>query len=201
MKVFLLNSEDILNTVENAKLFVGVAPFWYSKERGDETKLSDKQYEAKTKNVSMMCSNKAACEMHILRQEIARQVLGKGVDIFGRFNGGEYIKHKSMSLKDYRFQIVIENDIKPYYFTEKITDCFAAHTIPIYVGASKIAEFFNEDGIIVLSKEEALDMEKVLVRLTEKEYERRIPAIIDNYNKVLKYRSLNDYLYETLKKA
>ena len=72
-------------------------------------------------------------------------------------------------------------------------------TIPVYLGASKIGQFFNEDGIIKIDKD--CDIEKVLVQCTKEEYEKRQKAVIENYYKALKYFNLNDYLYETLFKG
>ena len=36
-------------------------------------------------------------------------------------------------------------------FTEKITDCFMTGTIPIYYGIENIGDYFNPDGIILLT--------------------------------------------------
>ena len=47
--------------------------------------------------------------------------------------------------------LIIENDITPYFFTEKITNCFISQTIPVYLGATQIHKFFNTDGIITIS--------------------------------------------------
>lgn len=63
--------------------------------------------------------------------------------------------------KKYKFSIAVENFSYPYYCTEKITDAFRAHTIPIYYGDPKIGEYFNEEAFVNLhnynSFEDALD--------------------------------------------
>jgi hypothetical protein len=45
---------------------------------------------------------------------------------------------------------VIENDRAPNYFTEKLIDCFALGTIPIYWGCPNIGDFFDARGIITM---------------------------------------------------
>lgn len=50
--------------------------------------------------------------------------------------------------KKYRFTIAFENDSVPNYSTEKLTDAFAAKTIPIYWGDPNIALHFNTDSFI-----------------------------------------------------
>ena len=50
---------------------------------------------------------------------------------------------------------------------------------------------------MILIEEKDLDsIEKVLKQCTVEEYERRIPAILDNYGRVQKYLNMQDYLYE-----
>ena len=193
-------SEKLLNKLDNAILFPSCATVWYSKEYyngiQDPVQLDENLYQKKTKNISMICSSKLFTEMHKIRHKIASDALKTGkVDLFGGFLNGKMFAYKSSTLKDYRFQIVVENDITPYYFTEKIMDCFASQTIPVYLGATKINNFFNEDGIIKIDKD--VDIEKVINNLNETEYQNRINAVKENYKKVMKYLNINDLLYET----
>ena len=75
-------------------------------------------------------------------------------------------------------------------------NCFAAQTIPIYLGATEINKFFNAGGIITFKLEDVDHFEDILKQCTEKEYERRLPAIIDNYNRVINnYDNSIDYIY------
>jgi len=190
-------SEDHLNTISNAKLFVSCATVWYGNEKGSNVTLSPNQYKEKTKNISMICSNKVMTYFHSVRHRFAFNSLQSGkVDIFGTFNGGAYLEFKSDSLRDYRFQIVVENDISAYYFTEKILDCFVSMTVPIYLGATRISDFFNSEGIIFISEKDSDNINKIVGRCDEKLYEDMLPAIIDNYNKALRYLNVYDRLYE-----
>ncbi len=193
-------SEKLLNSLSNAKFFPSCASMWYGKEvfEGipDKTVLDEKAYAGKTKNISMVCSAKKYTPMHIIRHRFAADAQASGmVDVFGGFAGGQWMPYKSLSLAEYRFQIVVENDIKPYYFTEKIIDCFAAMTIPVYLGASRIGDFFNPDGIITIEKDTS--MELILKRCTPEFYEEHLAAVKENFVKSLRYRSVDDLLYET----
>lgn len=192
-------SEKLLDTLDNAKFFPSCASMWYGKEifngKKDSTTLDSKIYLSKTKNISMICSAQYTTEMHRFRHAVANSALATGkVDLFGGFRIGGCFDYKSKTLKDYRFQIVVENDIKPYYFTEKIIDCFASMTIPVYIGATKIDDFFDPNGIIKFSKKD--DIEKIIAQCTPQEYEFRLKAVIENYNRCLKFANINDLLYE-----
>jgi hypothetical protein len=141
----------------------------------------------KTKLISMIMSNKRMFEGHVYRHTIADKFKEK-IDIFGR--GTKEIKLKEEGLKDYMFSIAIENNRYSSYFTEKIMDCFATGTIPIYWGTPDIGDFFNEDGIIKLDDNFKIeDINKEL-------YYSKINAIKENFEKVMKYEIPEDIIYK-----
>ena len=86
---------------------------------------------------------------------------------------------KSIALNDYMFSIVVENDIYDTYFTEKITDCFATGTVPLYYGPKSISDYFNTEGIIFLEGS-IEDMCETIKNIDESEYHNRKEAIEDN---------------------
>ena len=62
-----------------------------------------------------------------------------------------------------KFNICVENSRYENYFTEKLMNCFATRTVPIYWGAPNIGEYFNEKGIIQFNNLE--DLHHILVLL------------------------------------
>lgn len=86
--------------------------------------------------------------------------INPNVDTYGLFDGGQFIGPYE-TLRDYRYSIIFENEISTYCFTEKLTNCFATQPIPIYIGASKIGQFFDENGIRRISENE-IDNIKIL---------------------------------------
>jgi len=146
----------------------------------------------KSKDVSMIASNKIMCLGHAIRHGWIQRLHDK-VNFFGR--GFKEISEKEQGLNDYRFSVAIENCSVPNYFTEKIGDCFATGTIPIYIGCSNIGQFFNTDGIIKLDHE--LDFNS----LTEELYLSKLDAVKDNFERIQKYEIPEDWIYETYKEA
>ena len=186
---------ELLNSLDNAKFLPYCAHTWYGNVKDGGT-FDSLAYKKKKKMISMISSDKCLCDLHLSRLNLAKEVKAKNmVDTFGTFDGGGYTKLAD-TLTDYRFSIIIENDITDYFFTEKITSCFAAHTIPIYLGARKINNFFNQDGIIKITTDDLENIDAVLKQCTESEYEARTSAIIDNYNRSKKYFNIDDWLYE-----
>lgn len=155
----------------------------------------------KTKNCSMFASSKRVTRGHEIRHQIAESLKGTGkVDIFGGAAGtarvgekGTPWPDKSEQINSYRFQIVIENDSYETYFTEKLTDCFATGTIPVYWGAPDIGKYFNTDGMIII--DDLLDTNI----LTEEYYMSKMDAIKDNFERIQKMQGSDDILYELIK--
>ena len=185
--IFTYNA-DILEKYDNARF----VPFCCRVRNAENIK--ENQYLSKTKNISILSSNKLMCELHKFRYNLAIKCKKEDLaDAYGTFDGGSMVKLTD-TLNDYMYTICIENDIKPYFFTERITTALAACTIPIYCGASEIDKFFNPDGIIKLKPSD--NIERIIKQCTKEEYERRLPAIIDNCNRVKKYYNPFDYMAE-----
>lgn len=181
--------EEILGTFSNAKFVPFAAGYWYGE-------MDRENYKHKNKNISILASNKNSAELHKIRKQLALKCKKENLaDTFGTFDGGPYATLED-TLKNYRFSIVVENDMRELYFTEKITNCFAAQVIPVYLGAQRISEFFNADGIIQISLNDVDNIEKILAQCTPEEYERRLPAVLDNFERVKKYENFSDYIYE-----
>lgn len=100
----------------------------------------------KTKLISMICSDKELCELHKERKRIARKYKDK-IDVYGTIDGGDYCDPID-TLEPYMYSVVIENHIDDIWFTEKLLNCFATKTIPIYYGARDIDTLFDGKGII-----------------------------------------------------
>ena len=144
----------------------------------------------KTKGVSLCTSPKDWCPLHHARLELYNYFKEHGgVDCFyGDWNNSDIPNIKPEDyLEHYKFSIIIENDIDDYWYTEKILNCFATKTVPIYVGARKIGNIFNEDGIISLPVE---DIPRIIDHLNVDEaYRYRKKAIEDNFKRVEPFKT------------
>tara|TARA_R100000152_G_C6778201_1_gene208697 strand:- start:359 stop:1165 length:807 start_codon:yes stop_codon:yes gene_type:complete len=141
-----------------------------------------KIYE-KSKMISMISSNKTMCEGHRLRLEWVDRI-GDQLDLYGR--GFNEIADKEEGLCDYMFSVAIENGQYETYFTEKLLDCFATGTIPVYLGAPDIGDHFNKDGIIDLTDE---------FDVSEEIYYNKMDAIKENLEKAKSMEVLEDFIW------
>jgi hypothetical protein len=142
-----------------------------------------KIYE-KSKMISMISSNKRMCEGHLRRLEWVQKI-GDQVDLYGR--GFNEIDLKEEGLCDYMFSVSIENGQYETYFTEKLLDCFATGTIPVYLGAPDIGKYFNKDGIIDLTDE---------FDVSDEIYYSKMDAIKDNLERAKRMEILEDFIWE-----
>ncbi len=155
--------------------------------------------QEKNKMCSHIYSEKTILSGHKLRHTIASLIKEKNynVDLFGSGSGRKLIK-KSDALKSYRFSISIEKNNDTFYVTEKIYDCFAMRTVPIYHGTNHVLDKFNPNGIIMFDSIE--ELEKILQRFTPELYESMIDAVEENYKLVMKHYSVDDHIAEALEK-
>jgi hypothetical protein len=151
----------------------------------------------KSKLVSMIASEKVTTFGHKLRHLTAER-FKDSLDLYGGVVGSKKLSpgvmwgDKSEALNDYMFSVTIENDKYETYYTEKLTDCFATGTIPIYWGAPDIGDIFNKDGIIELTPDFDPKM------LTKELYESKIDAVKDNFNRVKELVNADDQLFKLI---
>jgi hypothetical protein len=119
---------------------------WYF-EKGI-TELEKLPIPEKTKPLSCIVSDLKQLKGHRLRLKFVTKLQEElpQTDMFGK--GINYISNKMDGLLPYRYSIAIENSSIPFYFTEKINDCFLAYTVPLYYGCKNISKFFPEKSFI-----------------------------------------------------
>jgi len=174
-KIFT-HDKSIYSNYDNA-VFVPLSVVW----------IKDMAVHPKDKIVSMISSSKNMCRGHEIRLSWVERLSDK-LDLYG--SGFRHIKNKETGLKDYMFSVAIENDTYGSCFTEKILDCFATGTVPVYLGPKDIGNFFNIDGIIELNDDfDILSLNKDL-------YMSKMDAIKENFELCKEYIHVEDYMYE-----
>lgn len=107
--------------------------------------LKSREPHEKKKLISVITSNKSFTQGHIDRISFVTKLkahFGDSLDIFGR--GFNAFDDKWSVLHDYRYHIVIENCSQPYYWSEKLGDCFLAETYPFYYGCTNLNDYFPD---------------------------------------------------------
>lgn len=146
----------------------------------------------KTKVVSCIASGLKQLKGHRLRLRFVDMLKQEipGIDFFGK--GSHFLPDKMDGLLPYRYSIAIENASLPFYFTEKINDCFLAWTIPLYFGCSNIGRFFPERSFIKIDiRDPEKGISKIKDVLAADDWEGRLDALKEARELVLhKYQPL-----------
>ena len=175
-ELILTHNEKLLSYGKNF-VYVPGNSFW----------IKNPEIHNKTKLVSMITSSKNWTRGHQVRFNTLEK-LPSFVDVFGFTI--KPIDKKDEGLNDYMFSIVIENDKYNTYFTEKLLDCFATGTIPIYWGCNDISSHFDSNGIIELTDD--FDFST----LTPELYYSKMESIKNNFEKIKELEILEDWVYD-----
>lgn len=159
---------------------------------GDRNFLADMPVPEKTKAVSCIASNLTQLKGHNDRVRFVNELKKQlpAIDFFGK--GSNYLPDKMDGLRDYYYSIAIENSSAPYYFTEKINDCFLAYTVPVYHGCKNIGKFFPAKAFIQIDINDSRSaMRQIRECLFRNDWPERLEALKEARELVLnKYQPL-----------
>ena len=218
--IILTWSDNILRECENSMLFI------HGETNLDKTYIDKYQVNPLRQfEVTFLSGILEILEGHKLRQRISTKDLDiivphkwwKTLDDFDHVRGqrpgyfeekmtiyGNPIEgegKKQIWNRNSMFHVAVENSQHLNYYTDKIMDCFATKTIPIYWGAPNIGEHFNKDGIITFQNEN--ELVEILNNLTKEDYTKRLEAIEENYMLLNKkgffFKRLETFLDELIK--
>ena len=179
------HDKQLINDYPTKAKFVPFGGCWIQDE--------NQKIHNKTKNISMIYSNKTFMAGHMMRHRVADMV--KGIDLFG--NGSKTpIEFKEEGLCDYRFSVVIENIDTQTWFTEKLLDCFATGTIPLYWGTPDIGDYFNLDGMIKFRS--INELSEIILKLSDDDYNNRLDAVRDNFERFKQYEITEDWICDNI---
>jgi len=108
--------------------------------------LAELPMPQKTRLLSCVVSNKSGTRGHNWRIETAialKAHFGEQIDMFGF--GWNPIADKRDAIDPYLHTIVIENECRENYWTEKLSDAILGYSQPIYAGASNVGSYFTHD--------------------------------------------------------
>ena len=169
---------------------------WFIKKNYDE--LMRTASVQKNKLLSIVTSNKQESEGHKKRYEFClklKEYFGDAADLYGR--GINEFEDKWDVLAPYKYSVAIENYIEPDWITEKIGDCFLAHTFPFYYGAPNVLKYYREESFVTIDIDNfALSSRKIEeVVADEFHYENSLQALLDSKTRYLNNVSLVPMLH------
>lgn len=156
----------------------------------------ERKMYAKDKVLSMIASNKELTALQQCRVMWARHIYENGLGhVFGN-SVGKPIDKIVDGLAPYKFSVVFENCVADNYFTEKLTNCFACGTIPIYCGAPNIGEFFDLRGILVIDDVHDVKYWIEQIHSDPSLYESMLPYAEENLRRIKDRTCTEDFIHE-----
>jgi hypothetical protein len=153
----------------------------------------------KTGDISWVTSNLANIQGHRDRMVFLEQIRGKlEFDLFGR--GFKQVDDKWQAVAPYRYTIAVENYSNPYYWSEKIADCFLGWSMPIYYGCTRITDYFPAEAMLLIDihrPEEAL--ERIREGVQAERWQRNLEAIRFAREQVLERHQLFPFVAGQIK--
>ena len=138
--------------------------------------LINRGVPSKDRSLSWVTSNLAVFQGHRARLRFLEKIHGQiEFDLFGR--GFEHIEDKWDGLAPYRYSLVIENFRNPYYWSEKIADCFLAWTMPIYYGCTRITDYFPAEAVVCIDIDDPMAVEKIRETISSDVWRHNLDAI------------------------
>jgi hypothetical protein len=147
---------------------------WQVNKSYDE--LQNATVPAKLLQLSCITSDTAVLEGHRARLRFIKTLSGRiDFHLFGR--GIHPIADKWDALAPYRYSLVMENFQNPYYWSEKLSDCFLAWTMPIYIGCTRIHAQFPAESVVCIERDDPDAVEKIRHVISSELWYRNLDAI------------------------
>lgn len=141
----------------------------------------------KTHNLSMVFSPKRMRHtLHHRRFNFMQKLMLElpEMDVYGR--GARPLDDKAEALDAYRYHVAVENYIGPHHWTEKLSDAFLGLTLPFYAGCHNAADYFPPDSFIPIDMKNPAGAARIIRKaISNNEYEKRLPAIMEARRRVL----------------
>ena len=163
-------------------------PYTFSQDYDSLCQPSNLQ--EKTRLISVITSNKAFTRGHLDRIKFVEKLkdhFGNQIDVFGR--GFRSFDDKWDVLRPYKYHIAIENSSEPYYWTEKISDCYLTGTFPVYHGCTNLADYFSKEAFVPIDIRKPEQAIQIIEKVIKAHYFEQSVGILDE----MKQRVLGEY--------
>lgn len=181
-----------INTSKSSVLSHGALP-WHINKSYDYLKELKSHDLIKENRIAWITSNQKVTNGHRQRMHFLEKIKKiKELDLFGR--GIKPIDDKWDVLSKCKYGIAYENYSAPYYWTEKIIDCYLSYTMPIYIGNQAISNYFPKESYIQIDPK-SVDIEEQIKEILKLDlYEKNMDSIIGARNLILERYQLFPFL-------
>lgn len=159
---------------------------WFVNKSYDE--LMQTHFVGKKKQISIITSNKQFTDGHKKRYAFTmalKEYFGDAIDHYGR--GIRNFEDKWEALAPYKYSIAIENSVGNDYLSEKLYDCYLAHTFPFYFGCPNVDQYFSDKSYLNIDINNLDSSKRIIENILNdtSHYERNLVYLIEAKKKYL----------------
>jgi len=186
-------------------IFSHAGEYWFyglsEKHAVSYDELKRRQPPAKERLISTVCSSKKQRHtLHYDRYDFTQRLAAAlpEMDVFG--HGVRNMEDKAEALDPYRYHVIVENQICPHYWSEKLADAFLAFTLPFYCGCPNLSDYFDPESCLPIDIRN-FDASVGVIRdaIAGHAYEKRLPAIVEARRRVLDEHNLFALLHRIIR--
>lgn len=137
-------------------------------------------HPVKTKLLSVIASVKSQSRLDFARKIKAH--FGGSCDLFG--GGVNFIPSKWDAIAPYKYHVALENFMRPYILSEKLTDSYLGEAFPFYRGAPNVGDYFPMCAVLPKDDDDAA-IEYIEAWINDDVYERAKPTLLEYKQLVL----------------
>lgn len=169
---------------------------WHVKQTYDF--LLSCPHPEKTLGIPWITSNLQGLKGHRLRMRFLAHIQGKlTFDLWGR--GFTPLNDKWDGWAPYAYSLAIENYSNPFYWSEKLADCYLAWCMPIYYGCTRITDYFPAESMIQIDIQQPdAALAKIKEAIASNAWQRNLEAIAHARELVLKRYQLFPFIVDQI---
>lgn len=152
----------------------------------------------KSRDLSWITSNLRYLPGHRRRMEFLTDIQ-KSIkfDLYGR--GFCFVEDKWDALGPYRYSLAIENYSGPDYWTEKLSDCLLAWSMPIYYGCTNIEKYLPPECMVRIDIERPDVIDQIRQIISSDLWLKRRDAIAEARRLILDMHQLFPFLAQAIR--
>jgi hypothetical protein len=164
---------------------------WFVKRSWSQ--LANAPVPEKQGNLSCITSRTVFFKGHVQRQGFLERLQSSvPLELFGR--GIRSVDDKWDAHAPFRYSIVMENFRNPYYWTEKVADCFLSWTMPIYYGCQRLDQYFPKESFLQIDIRDPDCQHRIHDFIASGAFEKNLDALAEARTRILNKYSFFAYM-------
>ena len=198
---FYTNCEDLY--LQNPARYIPSPPYNLMHIDRSWNFLSRAALPKKTEDLCIVSASFNRIKGHQIRQNFIEKLSHSDLkfSLWGKGSGFQnYSNYRGVAPKKWdalsacKYSIVVESSLSPLYWTEQLTDSLLAFSLPLYYGSPNANQYLPNECYVPIDIHSSNCIEQIRAIIERREYESRLPAILEARQKILQEQNLFAFL-------